>query len=55
MLEFLPLQGQLQESSRRLVLRFMQQRVFTGLLRGTIEMDEALFTPRAGPGPRGSR
>lgn len=40
---------------RRIVLRFMQHQVFTGLLRGQIEMDEALFTHRAGPGPRGAR
>jgi len=40
---------------RRLILRHMQHQVFTGLLRGAIEVDEALFTHRAGPGPRGAR
>ena len=40
---------------RRMVLNHMQRHVFPGLLRGTIEIDEALFTHRAGPGRRGLR
>jgi len=40
---------------RGLVLGHMRNQVFSGVLRGTIEMDEALFTHRAGPGRRGLR
>ena len=40
---------------RRIILNYVQRHVFTGLLRGTIEVDEALFTHRSGPGRRGLR
>ena len=33
----------------------MDDVVFSGVLRGTIEVDEALFTHRSGPGRRGAR
>ena len=34
---------------RRLILRFMQSTVYRGLLRGSIEIAEALFIYRGGP------
>jgi len=40
---------------RRMVLNHIQRTFFSGLLRGTIEIDEALFTHRPGPGRRGLR
>ena len=40
---------------RELVQTFMQRQVFQETFRGIIEMDEALFTHRAGPGRRSQR
>ena len=40
---------------RNSIQRYMNQEVFSERLMGTIEIDEALFTHRAGPGRRGAR
>jgi len=43
------------KEARARIRAYMNAQVFSGVLRGTIEIDEALFTHRAGPERRGAR